>query len=257
MLLSLPNSSSVVLAASLLVGLPASWTVVARNEYHHHTLQRLLGSKKAAAYSLAGAIFMISLWRDAAFINAIEKNPIPIIPEDEEENSSSIHFSNQRNEHVDDGKKNNNSGHAEKGEKNLSKKCPCSRYSSLQRIADMRKGLVRLLGGSKRVIKGMRWASYLLMGVSTTLVLSSTAKLGITGTYLGDYCGILKDEIVTGFPFNILNNPMYTGGAGNFFALALRANNALGVGLAVLSAMVYVVVSKLEGPFTAMIYANR
>lgn len=59
------------------------------------------------------------------------------------------------------------------------------------------------------------------------LVMSSTWQLGITGTYMGDYFGILKDSRVEGygltfprsladdvcprFPFNILRDPMYVG----------------------------------------------
>jgi methylene-fatty-acyl-phospholipid synthase len=35
--------------------------------------------------------------------------------------------------------------------------------------------------------------------------------LGITGTFLGDYFGILMKEKVTGFPFNLTSDPMYNG----------------------------------------------
>jgi Phospholipid methyltransferase len=35
----------------------------------------------------------------------------------------------------------------------------------------------------------------LLVAVGQTLVLSSTWQLGITGTFLGDYFGILMDEV--------------------------------------------------------------
>jgi methylene-fatty-acyl-phospholipid synthase len=38
-----------------------------------------------------------------------------------------------------------------------------------------------------------------------------TQALGVTGTYLGDYFGILMDKMVTGFPFNVMDNPMYNG----------------------------------------------
>jgi hypothetical protein len=48
-----------------------------------------------------------------------------------------------------------------------------------------------------------------LVGLGQLFVLSSFYRLGITGTFLGDYCGILMDERVTGFPFNVLDNPMY------------------------------------------------
>ena len=45
--------------------------------------------------------------------------------------------------------------------------------------------------------------------------------LGVTGTYLGDYFGILMDKMVTGFPFNILDNPMYIGSTMCFLAHSL------------------------------------
>lgn len=41
------------------------------------------------------------------------------------------------------------------------------------------------------------------------LVLSSMARLGILGTYLGDYFGFLLDGKVESFPFNLFDNPMY------------------------------------------------
>lgn len=62
-------------------------------------------------------------------------------------------------------------------------------------------------------------ATLVIFGI--TLVLSSFFALGITGTFLGDYCGILMEERVTGFPFNITDNPMYDGSTLNFIGLAL------------------------------------
>ena len=60
-----------------------------------------------------------------------------------------------------------------------------------------------------------------LFTTGTTLVLTSMWALGITGTYLGDYFGILMDEMVTGFPFNVTGSPMYDGSTLNFIATAL------------------------------------
>jgi phosphatidylethanolamine N-methyltransferase len=60
------------------------------------------------------------------------------------------------------------------------------------------------------------------MAIGFTFVLSSMYKLGITGTYLGDYFGILMEERVTSFPFNVLDNPMYVGSTMAFFGNALR-----------------------------------
>uniref|UniRef100_A0A8C6TRE6 Phosphatidylethanolamine N-methyltransferase n=1 Tax=Neogobius melanostomus TaxID=47308 RepID=A0A8C6TRE6_9GOBI len=58
-----------------------------------------------------------------------------------------------------------------------------------------------------------------LMVVGTVLVVSSFLALGFTGTFLGDYFGILMDEKATGFPFNLIENPMYWGSTANYFVL--------------------------------------
>jgi phosphatidylethanolamine N-methyltransferase len=52
-------------------------------------------------------------------------------------------------------------------------------------------------------------------------VITSTWALGITGTFLGDYFGILMDARVEGFPFNVLRDPMYVGSTMCFAATAL------------------------------------
>ncbi|XP_026170502.1 phosphatidylethanolamine N-methyltransferase isoform X2 [Mastacembelus armatus] len=62
-----------------------------------------------------------------------------------------------------------------------------------------------------------------LMVLGTLLVVSSFLALGFTGTFLGDYFGILMDEKVTGFPFNIMENPMYWGSTANYLGLAFIA----------------------------------
>ncbi|XP_044035128.1 phosphatidylethanolamine N-methyltransferase isoform X1 [Siniperca chuatsi] len=65
------------------------------------------------------------------------------------------------------------------------------------------------------------YAGVTLMVLGTLLVVSSFLSLGFTGTFLGDYFGILMDEKVTGFPFNITENPMYWGSTANYLGLAL------------------------------------
>ncbi len=42
------------------------------------------------------------------------------------------------------------------------------------------------------------------------------------GTFLGDYFGILMSKKVEGFPFNVLDNPMYVGSTMIFLSGALR-----------------------------------
>lgn len=89
------------------------------------------------------------------------------------------------------------------------------------------------------------------------LVLSSMWALGITGTYLGDYFGILMDEMVTGFPFNVTDAPMYYGSTMSFLGTALWFGKPVGVVLTGLVFVVYKVALSFEDPFTAGIYAKR
>nr|XP_019938292.1 PREDICTED: phosphatidylethanolamine N-methyltransferase [Paralichthys olivaceus] len=96
-----------------------------------------------------------------------------------------------------------------------------------------------------------------LMGLGTLLVVSSFLALGFTGTFLGDYFGILMDEKVTGFPFNIIENPMYWGSTANYLGLALIGASPVGLVLTAIVAVVYKVALRFEGPFTEQIYQER
>ena len=88
------------------------------------------------------------------------------------------------------------------------------------------------------------------------LVLSSFFALGITGTYLGDYFGILLTERVTGFPFNVTNNPMYNGSSIIFLSHALNRCSAAGLLVSVFVFVVYRIALLFEEPFTTKIYAR-
>lgn len=96
-----------------------------------------------------------------------------------------------------------------------------------------------------------------LMVVGTVLVVSSFLALGFTGTFLGDYFGILMDEKVTGFPFNLIDNPMYWGSTANYLGLALIGCSPVGLTLTAIVAVVYKVAIQFEGPFTERIYQER
>lgn len=96
-----------------------------------------------------------------------------------------------------------------------------------------------------------------LVASGNVLVLSSMWALGVTGTYLGDYFGILMDDIVTGFPFNVTGSPMYWGSTMSFLGTALWYGKPAGVVLTVLVFAAYLVALRLEDPFTAGIYAKR
>jgi phosphatidylethanolamine/phosphatidyl-N-methylethanolamine N-methyltransferase len=61
---------------------------------------------------------------------------------------------------------------------------------------------------SESTVAYMKIIGTIFIIVGLTLAISSMVRLGVTGTYLGDYFGMLKDSRVTAFPFNIVNNPM-------------------------------------------------
>lgn len=107
----------------------------------------------------------------------------------------------------------------------------------------------------------VRALAVVLFAVGTTLVVSSMWVLGVTGTYLGDYFGILMDHMVTGFPFNVVGDPMYWGSSANFLATALWYAKPAGIVLSVIVVVTYTVALRYEGyvvlltrPFTAAIY---
>lgn len=107
---------------------------------------------------------------------------------------------------------------------------------------------------SSMIIKALAVAVF---GFGNILVLSSMYALGVTGTYLGDYFGILMDERVTGFPFNINDNPMYNGSTLCFLGVALWYAKPAGIAVAGFVWVMYKIALRFEEPFTADIYARR
>lgn len=105
-----------------------------------------------------------------------------------------------------------------------------------------------------QAIKALAIATF---GFGNVLVLSSMWVLGVTGTYLGDYFGILMDHRVTGFPFNINDNPMYNGSTLCFLGTALWYGKPTGVLVAAFVFVMYKVALLFEEPFTAKIYEQK
>eukprot|EP00177_Eucheuma_denticulatum_P006823 GFKZ01012411.1.p1 GENE.GFKZ01012411.1~~GFKZ01012411.1.p1 ORF type:complete len:249 (-),score=21.66 GFKZ01012411.1:170-916(-) len=89
------------------------------------------------------------------------------------------------------------------------------------------------------------------------MFLGAYYRLRITGTYLGDYFGILRDERITAFPFNISNNPMYDGSSLNHLAEALLQRSPAGIFLALWLFTCYRIGCIIEEPFTAKMYEER
>lgn len=94
-------------------------------------------------------------------------------------------------------------------------------------------------------------------GFGNVLVLSSMYMLGVTGTYLGDYFGILMEDRVTGFPFNINDNPMYNGSTLCFLGTALWYAKPTGIIVSGLVFLMYRIACLFEEPFTAKIYEEK
>uniref|UniRef100_A0A8C8ZK47 Phosphatidylethanolamine N-methyltransferase n=1 Tax=Prolemur simus TaxID=1328070 RepID=A0A8C8ZK47_PROSS len=95
------------------------------------------------------------------------------------------------------------------------------------------------------------------LGVGSMFVLSSFFALGFTGTFLGDYFGILKEARVTTFPFNVLDNPMYWGSTANYLGWAIVHASPTGLLLTAVVALTYVVAVLYEEPFTTEIYRQK
>ncbi|GHJ89061.1 hypothetical protein NliqN6_5463 [Naganishia liquefaciens] len=102
----------------------------------------------------------------------------------------------------------------------------------------------------------IRYAGAALFVVGQVLVVTSIWALGITGTYLGDYFGILMSHRVTSFPFNIMENPMYNGSTLCFLGTALWYARPAGVLISAVVFVVYLVALQFEGPFTSKIYSS-
>jgi phosphatidylethanolamine/phosphatidyl-N-methylethanolamine N-methyltransferase len=88
--------------------------------------------------------------------------------------------------------------------------------------------------------------AYGLIAAGNVLVLTSMWALGVTGTYLGDYFGILMDERVEGFPFNVTGAPMYWGSTCSFLGVALLRGRPAGLLLTVEVFLMYWFALKFE-----------
>lgn len=89
------------------------------------------------------------------------------------------------------------------------------------------------------------------------LLLSSMHRLGITGTYHGDYFGIHKDEKVTTFPYNITSAPMYWGKCISMLGVSMWYGKIVGVMLTVEAVLAFQLSLCLEDPFTDRIYMDK
>lgn len=68
-----------------------------------------------------------------------------------------------------------------------------------------------------------------------------------TGTYLGDYFGILLSHRITSFPFNLMTDPMYDGSTLCFLGTALWFGKAAGLVVSGVVWVVYRIALRFEG----------
>ncbi|NWZ45580.1 PEMT methyltransferase, partial [Brachypodius atriceps] len=86
-----------------------------------------------------------------------------------------------------------------------------------------------------------------ISAVGTLFVISSFLALGFTGTFLGDYFGILMEEKVTSFPFSVLDNPMYWGSTAIYLGWSLMHASPAGLLLTAVVAISYTIAVLYEG----------
>ncbi|NWS13083.1 PEMT methyltransferase, partial [Pachyramphus minor] len=86
-----------------------------------------------------------------------------------------------------------------------------------------------------------------ISAVGTLFVISSFLALGFTGTFLGDYFGILMEAKVTSFPFSILDNPMYWGSTAIYLGWSLMHASPAGLLLTAVVAISYTIAMLYEG----------
>ena len=97
----------------------------------------------------------------------------------------------------------------------------------------------------------------LLVLIGAIFVISSSYRLGFFCSFMGDYFGILLNEKVTGFPFNVVEDPMYVGSTLVYLGFSFQHASIVGMVLTGFIALSYAIALLFEQPFTAQIYANR
>lgn len=95
-------------------------------------------------------------------------------------------------------------------------------------------------------LPAVKLAAVVFFATGNVLVLTSMWALGLTGTYLGDYFGILMDAKVESFPFNVTSAPMYYGSTLSFLGTALWFGKPAGLYMTLEVLLVYLVALRFE-----------
>lgn len=95
----------------------------------------------------------------------------------------------------------------------------------------------------------------LMVGSGFALNFMAYYRLGIHGIYYADYFDVLFPEMVTAFPYNVMNNPLYVGSTLLFVGNALFFRTPSGLLLGAVAWIMYKFASILENPMTELIYS--
>lgn len=98
---------------------------------------------------------------------------------------------------------------------------------------------------------------WIFVCIGAILVISSAYRLGFFCSFMGDYFGVLLEKRVTGFPFNIVDDPMYVGSGLVYLGFSFQHASIIGLILTGCIALSYVIAVLFEQPFTARIYASK
>ena len=98
---------------------------------------------------------------------------------------------------------------------------------------------------------------YVFVVIGAVLVVSSSYRLGFFCSFMGDYFGILLEEKVTNFPFNVFDDPMYVGSTLVYLGFSFQHASVVGMILTGCIALSYAIAILFEQPFTAQIYKNK
>ncbi|MCJ1297222.1 Phosphatidyl-N-methylethanolamine N-methyltransferase [Hypocenomyce scalaris] len=200
------DQKSLAISALSIAFNPIFWNTVARQEYHHKILTKLFNGNSRLA-CYALAITIFSL---GIFRDALSGRP---------PHPSPLGLASQgRTPHVQQ----------------------ANHLSSYERALRAQPFHPLLQGTMSNYI------GYALIASGNVLVLSSMWALGITGTYLGDYFGILMDHVVESFPFNVTGAPMYYGSTMSFLGTAILYGKPAGVFLTAEVLVVYLIALSYE-----------
>ncbi|EDQ88041.1 uncharacterized protein MONBRDRAFT_33076 [Monosiga brevicollis MX1] len=90
--------------------------------------------------------------------------------------------------------------------------------------------------------------------VGTVLTSASFIRLGIFGTYMGEFFGVMLSEKITTFPFDVVDNPMYFGSSLMHIGLAIMEQSPVGVVLGAVVFWWYYMAALYEEPLMVEMY---